>query len=70
MWANPYTAGDAMERRYEFVSEGAETTRWLAQFVSEGFRAYRDHLFQAASIALLSLGSWLAQRHLLRSVNS
>ena len=59
-----------MERRYEFVSEGAQTTRWLTQFAAEEFRVYRDRLLQVASDALLSLGAWLEQKRALSSTHS
>ena len=70
MWANPCTARDVMERRYEFVSEGAQTTRWLTQFAAKGFRVYRNRLLQVASDALLSLGAWLERKRPLSSAHS
>ena len=70
MWSNPCTAQDVMERRHEFVSEGAQSARWLAQIVAERFGASRKRLLLAASDALLSVGRWLKQKGTLSPTHS
>jgi hypothetical protein len=70
MLINPCTAMSEMERRYEFVSEGAQTARWLKRFAMARFHIYRGHLLQATGDALNALGAWLVQKGQLDSAHS
>jgi hypothetical protein len=70
MLINPCTATIETERRYEFVSEGTQTARWLKRLAMARFHMYRDHLLQAASDALISFGTWLQQKRQLDSAHS
>jgi len=70
MLVNPCTATSEIERRYEFVSEGAQTVRWLRRLVMARFRIYRDRLLQATGDALNALGAWVQQKHRFDSAHS
>ena len=70
MLVNPCTVTSEMERRYEFVSEGAQTSSWLRRLVRARVHIYRDHLLQATGGALNVLGAWLRQRGQLDSAHS
>ena len=67
---DPCTATSETERRYEFVSEGAQTARWLKRLAMARFHLYRDHFSRAASGALSSLGACLQQKGQLDSAHS
>jgi hypothetical protein len=70
MLINVWAATSEVERRYAFVSEGAQSVRWLKRLVMERFRIYRDRLLQAAGDAVNALGAWLRRRGRLDSAHS
>jgi hypothetical protein len=70
MTINVCTATSEMERRYEFVSEGAQTARWLGRLARTKFHIYRDRLLQATRDAVNALGAWLERKGQLDSAHS
>jgi hypothetical protein len=70
MLINPCMATSETERRYEFVSEGAQTARWLRRLAVARFHIYRDHLLQATRDAQNALGAWLKRKGQLDSAHS
>ena len=70
MLINPCMATSEMERRYEFVSEGTQTARWLKRFAVASLHISRDHLLQATGDALNALGAWVQRKGRLDSAHS
>jgi hypothetical protein len=70
MWANSCEAKNEMDRRYAFVSEGAQTARWLRRLVRDGLYVCGNRVFQSAGKALIAVGIWLQQKRQLGSARS
>ena len=64
---NPMIAQSEMERRYQFVSEGAHSARWLRRLASDMLRAWGDRVGQSTGKALVAAGSQLLQKRRLNS---
>jgi hypothetical protein len=69
MWANSCEAKNEMDRRYAFVSEGAQTARWLRQMASDRLRAWGSRLLENVGQILIAVGTWLQQRRQLDSAH-
>ena len=67
MWSNACGAKSEMDRRYEFVSEGAQNARWLRRLARDRIRTWGDHLSRATGKALVAAGVWLQRRRQLDS---
>jgi hypothetical protein len=59
-----------MDRRYEFVSEGAQTARWLQRLVGDGLCACGDRVLRAVGKALIAVGAWLQHKRQLDSIRA
>ena len=56
-------AVEATKARHEYVSQGMETARLLAQWGWVRSCAYRDRLLCGFGSVLVSVGRWLRQRY-------
>ena len=70
MWSNSCGAKSEMDRRYEFVSEGAQTARWLRRLVRDGLCVCGDRVLHAVGKALVVAGIWLQRRRQLDSIRA
>ena len=70
MWSYSCGAKSEMDRRYEFVSEGAQTARWLQRLVRDGLCVCGDHLLRATGKVLVVVGVWLQRRRQLDSFHA
>lgn len=67
---NPMMAQSEMERRYTFVTEGAQSARWLRRLAKDGLHAWSNRFAQAAGKTLIAVGTWLAQGRQLDSAHA
>ena len=58
---NPMMAQSETERRYEFVSDGAQRARWLRRLAKDRFRTWSDRLVYAVGQVLVAAGTRLEQ---------
>jgi hypothetical protein len=59
MLFNPVTAKSEMARRYAFVSEGAQTARWLRRLAKDKICDCGDRLIKGAGQALIAASTWM-----------
>jgi hypothetical protein len=69
MLFNSCTVMSEAERRYEFVSKGAQTARWLRQLAKDRLRAWVDGVAQSVGKTLTAVGTELEHRRQLDSTH-
>ena len=70
MWSNSCGAESEMDWRYEFVSEGAQTARWLRRLARDRLCVCGDRVLHAVGKALIAVGAWLQHKRQLDSIRA